>query len=287
MTRYLVLSFLVWCMLAATSAAADQGEEAKSIEALKKLGGHVWPVDTKAGQRNGMVIFGYKGWVSETDMKEAVGHLRKLPDLCVLSLNFTWVTDAGLAPLKELPELQVLSLKATGVTDAGLTHLQKLPGLRHIDLTLTRVTDKGVAALKKALPHAKVSWSGSGKPAGEAEKLRGTWRGTRILPRNQKEHEQKDVDILIMTGNDLSLDSQAGQFTLNPDSKPKSIDVKITDCLPGLNTPCSHYLGIYRLEGDTLTLCLSPTYGGREERPTKFTAEGFNGFMYIFKREKE
>lgn len=80
---------------------------------------------------------------------------------------------------------------------------------------------------------------------------------------------------------------EIGRFALKPDSKPQSIDVEVTDCLPGLNTPSSRYLGIYRLEGDTLLLCLSPIYGGRKQRPTKFSPEGLRGWMYVFERVRE
>src|SRR5262245_11874310 len=127
MTRYSALALVAWCMFSPPNATADDGEEAKAVKALEKLGGLVWPLDPKTS--NGIVIFGYKGALSEADLKEAVVHLRKLPNLRVLSLNYTWVTDAGLASLKELPKLEVLHLKVTRVTDAGLTHLNKMRAL--------------------------------------------------------------------------------------------------------------------------------------------------------------
>jgi uncharacterized protein (TIGR03067 family) len=269
------------------------------IEALEKLGGSLLHHRPDAGPDFTMVVFGDRPGLSDAEWKEAVALLRKGPDVPALSLSFTQVTDARLASLKELPGLRRLYLKVTPVTDAGLRHLQKMPGLREIDLTLTRVTDEGVAALKKALPKAKIVYSGTGKPAEETEKLRGTWQGELILPDNKKINEKS---LLTIAGNDMSRGSLIYHFTLDPGSNPKSIDVKIIDAIPGCNSPESRLLagrplfgqgpwgsllGIYRLEGDILTLCLEPIHGDRAERPKTFSPEGRKRWMYIYKRVKE
>jgi hypothetical protein len=103
---------------------------------------------------------------------DALAHLRDLPDVHVLVLarsqvtdaglaqlaglaslrtlvlNQTNVTDKGVAELKGLTELRELALDETPVTDAGLEHLQGLTGLQFVSLKGTAVTSAGLAHLK-------------------------------------------------------------------------------------------------------------------------------------------
>ncbi len=266
------------------SARGDESDDAaKAIETLKTLGATVWRAPPGAGAHYETVIVIPD--FSDAALKQAVVHLRMLSDWHALSLNFSRVTDTGLVHLKELPQVQKLSLKVSKVTDAGLKRLAEMSWLREIDLTLCRVTDQGIAELKESLPDARITYSGTGDPRGETEKLRGNWRGKRILPGGKQETNGEHT--LLIAGNDLSLGAEIGRFALKPDAKPSSIDIEITDGSPGLNTPWGRYLGIYRLEDDTLTLCLSPVYNGRRTRPTRFSPEAFYGWMYVFQRVKE
>ncbi|HEX5444540.1 MAG TPA: hypothetical protein VFW87_11945 [Pirellulales bacterium] len=167
------------------SARGDESEDAaKAIETLETLGVTVWRAPPEAGAPYETVTVNPD--FSDAALKQAVVHLRKLPNWHALSLNFSRVTDSGLIHLKELPQVQKLSLKVSKVTDAGLKRLAEMSWLREIDLT-----------------------------------------------------------------------------------------------------PWGRYLGIYRLEDDTLTLCLSPVYNGRRTRPTRFSPEAFYGWMYVFQRVKE
>jgi uncharacterized protein (TIGR03067 family) len=216
-------------------------------------------------------------------LKKAVSYLQKIPDLRLLSLNFSPIGDDGLILLKELPQLRILNLKVAHCTDAGLRHLEEMPWLEEINLTLARVSDEGVAALQKALPKTKIISSERGNSA-EANQLRGEWRGKLVMPAGEKQAGREQT--LVVSGKDIALGSEAGRFKLDTDAKPATIDVDITDTIPGNNTPWGRYLGIYRLEEDTLTLCLSPVYSGRAIRPTKFSPEGFRGWMYVFHRTK-
>ena len=47
-----------------------------------------------------------------------------MPQLRLLNLEYTKLTDAGLSHLVRLSNLQEMGLCGTKVTDAGLTHLQ-------------------------------------------------------------------------------------------------------------------------------------------------------------------
>ena len=55
--------------------------------------------------------------------------LAELHKLQRLSVEWTRVTDAGLARISRLPELQHLHLCGTLVTDLGIEHLKSLPSL--------------------------------------------------------------------------------------------------------------------------------------------------------------
>jgi hypothetical protein len=78
--------------------------------------------------------------------------LEHLPDLRVLDLSDTAVTDAGLVHVKGLAKLEELELDGTEVTDAGLVHLKGLSNLRKLRLQGTQVTEQGAKKILQALP---------------------------------------------------------------------------------------------------------------------------------------
>jgi hypothetical protein len=71
------------------------------------------------------------------------------PDLKMLDLRCTKITDAGLAHLKEMKKLQLLNLFGTKITDAGLVYVKDMKGLQTLDLSCTKITDAGLAHLKE------------------------------------------------------------------------------------------------------------------------------------------
>src|SRR5262249_4862043 len=71
---------------------------------------------------------------------------------------------------------------------------------------------------------------------------------------------------------------QKGTYRLDPTKKPGAIDL--------VKEGGKTLLGLYRLEGDHLTIC---TYGGDagKKRPDRFASEPGSGlFLLILKREK-
>ena len=83
--------------------------------------------------------------------------LQRLTRLEDLSLRSTKVSDAGLAHLAKLRSLRRLDLSYTDITDAGLVHLKQLSSLESVDLDGTRVTPEGIHRLKQALPALKAT----------------------------------------------------------------------------------------------------------------------------------
>jgi Leucine-rich repeat (LRR) protein len=66
-----------------------------------------------------------------------------------VSLRGSWVTDTDLRKLAEYPELTMLDLSLTRITDEGMAELKKLRNITDLNLYYAEyVTDQGVAAIK-------------------------------------------------------------------------------------------------------------------------------------------
>ena len=72
-------------------------------------------------------------------------------------LRNTAITDDQLNDLKELPQLQVLILDSTGISDAGLEAIKGCSRLSRIYLRNTRVTAEGIKGLRKTFPSADIA----------------------------------------------------------------------------------------------------------------------------------
>lgn len=56
-----------------------------------------------------------------------------------------------------LPNLWVLDVSRTGVTDAGIMRLKGLANLEHLEIDGTNITETGIANVKMALPKLTVT----------------------------------------------------------------------------------------------------------------------------------
>jgi uncharacterized protein (TIGR03067 family) len=119
--------------------------------------------------------------------------------------------------------------------------------------------------------------------AKDKEKLQGTWK-VESATRGGKEApaERAQAMRLVIEGDQITVKegtmAEAAMFTLLPDQKPPAIDIKPNR--PGEKT----VRGIYRLEGDTLTMCWSREGG----RPTEFASkEGSGAILLVLKRQKK
>jgi uncharacterized protein (TIGR03067 family) len=133
----------------------------------------------------------------------------------------------------------------------------------------------------------------SGEPAGpqqspaakELARLQGTWRLVATEARGQKAERGADRPLQwVVKGNKIT-NTVAGReiariTTLDPTAAVKLLDLTYT----GGEQPAE---GIYRLNGDVWTICLSIVGEGVKERPTAFTTtkDGPGRVILIFKRE--
>ena len=55
-----------------------------------------------------------------------------------------------------MPELRILDLANTSISDKGLIHLARLAKLQELNLKGTKITDQGLKRLQKELPGATI-----------------------------------------------------------------------------------------------------------------------------------
>ena len=72
-------------------------------------------------------------------------------------------------------------------------------------------------------------------------------------------------------------------MTVDPKKKPKTIDV-VHDS--GDNKGQRQY-GIYKLEGDKFTVCMTPPGGAEGDRAKEFTSKDGGNVVFVFERVKE
>ena len=120
------------------------------------------------------------------------------------------------------------------------------------------------------------------QPAEEAQKqLQGTWTATRA-ERDGKAADDVIGHRLSFAGNRFQIESKdqkplyAGTVHVDPSARPAAIDFEHAEgVLKG-----KVWKGIYRLDGDTLTICdNAPNLD--EHRPTAFEAQSASGYVLI------
>lgn len=152
--------------------------------------------------------------------------------------------------------------------------------------------------MKKFIPRSIIALAGvcwlfgllTFAPAADAvtaEALQGTWRGERF-DKGTGDGSAKGVPLEVtFTGNKVKGlrlpqgDIGDGEFTLSADGK--TIDaVGTTGGFKG-NT----YLGVIKIEGDTLSWCTTAGGGKTQKRPAGFTADpAQRTYLIVVKRQK-
>lgn len=135
---------------------------------------------------------------------------------------------------------------------------------------------------------AMTSFALAADPAVEAEqkKLEGTWVIDAALLAGRDHLEDFEGMKLILKGSDFVIEfaenSDKGTYTVDPTKSPKWIDIKTKMDGPfkGRTLP-----GIYKLEGDKLTVCCNSE---KMDRPKDFEAKEKTPMMVLtYKREKK
>tara|TARA_B100000809_G_scaffold257649_1_gene299598 strand:+ start:153 stop:677 length:525 start_codon:yes stop_codon:yes gene_type:complete len=88
---------------------------------------------------------------------EVLEQIGAMKTLLILNLEYTEITDAGLAHLVGLSNIRTLVLRGTEITDEGLAQLESLTTLTELDLEFAAVSNEGVGRLQKALPGCTIN----------------------------------------------------------------------------------------------------------------------------------
>jgi len=115
--------------------------------------------------------------------------------------------------------------------------------------------------------------------------IQGTWQGVSAEKQGQKAPEERVKAIQMIISADRFIfkrddQTHVARYRIDPTRNPKQIDVIPADGSGKGKTS----VGIYKLEGDTLTLCTSPP---GEPRPTEFASgPKSRESLIVLRREK-
>jgi uncharacterized protein (TIGR03067 family) len=120
-------------------------------------------------------------------------------------------------------------------------------------------------------------------PKDDLKKMQGTWERVALTIGGAAHPEAPGQITIVITGTHLQFPSpqDAWTITLDAGKKPRHFDYR------GAAPPVQKitFRGIYRLEGDTLTICCVESARG-EDRPTKFESLGGQVWLQVYKRKK-
>lgn len=129
-------------------------------------------------------------------------------------------------------------------------------------------------------------------PADEMKKLQGTWQVTKFIESSEKPAPPAEVEEMTFEFKDDQLriskvknvrGPEPFKYALDPSKTPGAIDVYF------LGDPRKPTEGIYKLEGDELTICLSGAVvdGKMPPRPREFKASKANFYvLFVMKKVK-
>jgi uncharacterized protein (TIGR03067 family) len=147
-----------------------------------------------------------------------------------------------------------------------------------------------VLGLVSALLFGVGGLGGAHNDLDDLQKIQGAWRGIELeikgdsLPppsaRSMRVRFDKDTFTIEQAGKLTVL----GRYSIDPASKPKTIDLTIIETVQAVNKGAL-VLGIYELKKDQLKLCTTKANG--QDRPKKLsTKRGTPHSLFTFQKEK-
>jgi hypothetical protein len=85
------------------------------------------------------------------------GHGVWEPDMVVVSLAGTGITNEDLKLFNGFPHVQILDLSDTEVGDDGLGHIAQIPALEELIIVNTRIGDRAIDRFRSRHPAVKVT----------------------------------------------------------------------------------------------------------------------------------
>src|SRR6516225_3137308 len=201
-------------------------------------------------------------------------------ELALATVEAAVLTAAGQAASGAIPATVAVLTK--GVLRAMLLNKLKVAGVVLLAVTAA-VVGAGVCA-RLALAD-KPAVANKDKAPKDEEKILGTWALVSYEEGGQKAPEERIKDGKVIFAADGKLTAKLGEreqeftYQLDPAKKPK--EFSITD------DKDRTALGIYKLDGDTLTVCFARPVPGAD-RPTEFASkEDTPIVLEVYKREKK
>jgi len=123
----------------------------------------------------------------------------------------------------------------------------------------------------------------------ELKALQGTWKAVALEAGGKPLPKEAVPDFTYTIGADgkatgkMAKAEYTATMTVNPKKDPKTIDnVHETGTQKGKNQ-----YGVYKLEGDKLTVCMTPPGAAEGNRPKDFNTKDSTNVLFVFERVKE
>ena len=123
----------------------------------------------------------------------------------------------------------------------------------------------------------------------ELQALRGTWKAVSIEAKGNLLPKERvpDFKFIIADEGKATSKSPYGDYqatiTVDPGKSPKTLDnLHVTGAQKG-----KKQYGIYQLDGDTWTVCMTPPGVAEASRPQDFSSKNNANAVFVFKRLKK
>src|SRR5262249_16818397 len=122
----------------------------------------------------------------------------------------------------------------------------------------------------------------------DMKKLQGGWVRVQLTIAGRPTSDGPNGCPITITGDRLQFPSAADAWTITLDARKKPKWIDYTGATPSMKG--TFFRGIYRIEGDTLTICVRQK-ATEKDRPTDFSPGkpskgGFEHWIQVYKRKK-